>query len=177
MNLTQPLIKELESHTLARFQDCDPFGHLNNARYIDYFLNARQDQLAAYYDFHIFVHGKETNENWVVTRTHIAYLYPAAVMEEICIRTKLILMSDSTLVVEGIMYDKTKKRAKSIAWMEFTYINLTSGRTAKHPADFLEQFGQVVMTGIYEPDGFNQRVEVLRRESRQHSTALANLQE
>ena len=30
----------------VRFQDCDPFGHLNNARYIDYFLNARQDQIA-----------------------------------------------------------------------------------------------------------------------------------
>src|SRR5258708_31019414 len=99
MNLNQQLVKELGRHTIARFQDCDPFGHLNNARYIDYFLNARQDQLADYYDFHIFAHGKETNENWVVTRTHIAYLYPVAVMEEICIRTKLILISDSTLVV------------------------------------------------------------------------------
>jgi acyl-CoA thioester hydrolase len=30
------LSKELESTAVIRFQDCDPFGHLNNARYIDY---------------------------------------------------------------------------------------------------------------------------------------------
>lgn len=41
--------KELESIAVARFQDCDPFSHLNNARYIDYFLNAREDQLALFY--------------------------------------------------------------------------------------------------------------------------------
>ena len=30
---------------MTRFSDCDPFGHLNNARYIDYFINAREDHL------------------------------------------------------------------------------------------------------------------------------------
>ncbi len=33
--------KEPETQIVIRFQDCDPFGHLNNARYIDYFVNAR----------------------------------------------------------------------------------------------------------------------------------------
>src|SRR4051794_11593010 len=98
MNLTQPLATELQSTYRVRFQDCDPFGHLNNARYIDYFLNARDDQLVQYYDFHIFEHGKETNQNWVVTRSYMAYLYPALVNEQVVITTRLIHMSDSTLV-------------------------------------------------------------------------------
>ena len=43
------LPKQLESTTKIRFQDCDPFRHLNNARYTDYFMNAREDQLAQFY--------------------------------------------------------------------------------------------------------------------------------
>ena len=31
------LKKELESEAFIAFGDCDPFRHLNNARYIDYF--------------------------------------------------------------------------------------------------------------------------------------------
>jgi len=66
---TQNLPKELESTAIARFQDCDPFSHLNNARYIDYFLNARENQLALSYNFNIFDHGKTLNANWVMTKT------------------------------------------------------------------------------------------------------------
>lgn len=33
-----------------RFSDCDLFGHLNNARYLDYFLNAREDHLKEAYN-------------------------------------------------------------------------------------------------------------------------------
>ena len=50
---------ELESTAVIRFQDCDPFGHLNNARYIDYFLNARQDQIAAAYGLALYEPGAQ----------------------------------------------------------------------------------------------------------------------
>jgi acyl-CoA thioester hydrolase len=33
-----------------RFSDCDPFGHLNNSKYLDYFINAREDHLKENYD-------------------------------------------------------------------------------------------------------------------------------
>jgi len=36
--------KILQSTYQVRFQDSDPFRHLNNARYLDYFVNAREDQ-------------------------------------------------------------------------------------------------------------------------------------
>ena len=31
-----------------RFNDGDLFGHLNNSRYLDYFINAREDHLKEY---------------------------------------------------------------------------------------------------------------------------------
>ena len=39
------MTKILESKIRVRFQDCDPFNHLNNSSYIDYFFDAREDQL------------------------------------------------------------------------------------------------------------------------------------
>jgi acyl-CoA thioester hydrolase len=33
----------------VRFNDCDPLGHLNNSKYIDYFLNAREDHLKEHF--------------------------------------------------------------------------------------------------------------------------------
>ena len=46
-----------------RFNDCDMFGHLNNARFIDYLINARQDHLKEHYDFIILYDVIEHIEN------------------------------------------------------------------------------------------------------------------
>ena len=35
--------KTPESTRIVRFQDCDPYGHLNNAKYIDYLLRLLQN--------------------------------------------------------------------------------------------------------------------------------------
>ena len=43
--------KKLYSKAVIRFQDCDPLKHLNNAKYFDYFFNAREDQVATIYEF------------------------------------------------------------------------------------------------------------------------------
>lgn len=162
MDSVQSLVKEPESTALIRFQDCDPFGHLNNARYIDYIFNARQDQLAEFYDFHIFEHGKTHNENWVVSQTQIAYLQPALVMEEVVIKTRLIDFGQSTLLIEAIMLDKARTQPKAVAWTQFTYIGLATGRRATHPDDLARLFGQVQVDGDYKTDGFNQRVETIK---------------
>ena len=51
-------LKEPESRVIVRFQDCDPFGHLNNSRYLDYLINARKDHLVAAYGFDIYERAK-----------------------------------------------------------------------------------------------------------------------
>jgi YbgC/YbaW family acyl-CoA thioester hydrolase len=162
----QTLPRELQSSAVVRFQDCDPFQHLNNARYLDYFLNAREDQLVKFYNFSIFEHSKTTNQGWVVTKTHIAYFYPAGIMESLVIKTRLIHMTESTLVIEGIMFDKDLKRPKSLVWMEFTYVSMLTGRTVSHADELMQLFTTVVDGDTYQPDGFNQRAETLKREYR-----------
>lgn len=36
---------ETKSTAKIRFIDCDPIGHLNNSKYLDYMLNAREDHV------------------------------------------------------------------------------------------------------------------------------------
>jgi acyl-CoA thioester hydrolase len=157
---------ELESTTVVRFQDCDPFGHLNNARYIDYFLNARQDQIAASYGLALYEPGKPPAESWVVSQTQIAYLAPAQMAEEILIRTRLIEYNESRLVVEGVMLDRDERRIRAVAWMDFTYVSLLTGRRTGHPEHLMALFQQVEADGIFAEDGFNRRVAELRGEHR-----------
>ena len=160
------LAKELETTALIRFQDCDPFQHLNNSRYIDYFMNAREDQLNQFYDFRIFEVFQQTGHSWVVSKNQIAYLAPAVMQEQVLIRTKLIQMTDSILVVEGLMLDSAARRLKAVAWIEFTFISLLNGRPAKHPEEFMNQFQPVCVDGIFDAERFSARVETLKAQYR-----------
>lgn len=154
--------KEPSSTTRIRFQDCDPFGHLNNARYIDYFMNARQDHLEQFYGFKLFT--PHMTENWVVIKTQIAYLEPALLMEEVLIRTRLIHLTQRTLLVEGLMLDKDGKRLKSLGWVEFMYVSLATGRPALHTPDFQTFAESLLIAPAIDVQNFNDRVQTYRRE-------------
>jgi len=156
--------KELESTAIVRFQDCDPFGHLNNARYIDYFMNARTDQVEAAYEIVLMKPGDE--QSWVVTRNYLAYLLPAGMGETVRIRTRMIRSNETSVMIEGVMEDIEGKRPKAVAWIDFTYVSVTTGRPARHGQDYMTLFEAVTVPGIAEM-GFEQRIEAIRTEYRQ----------
>ncbi|MCC6298176.1 MAG: acyl-CoA thioesterase [Anaerolineales bacterium] len=166
MTAEQNLPKEPESEVVARFQDCDPFGHLNNARYLDYFINAREDHLIHYYDLNIYEHAEQAKAAWVVSKTHIAYLRPVLVMEKVRIRTRVMHYSENSIVVEALMLDSAGTRLKSMLWVEFAYVSLESGRPMKHTPELMDLLQKVLFSDSYNPDGFNQRVDAVRAEVR-----------
>ena len=49
MENNSALPKNPESTYVIKFQDCDPLGHLNNVRYLDLFLNAREEHTMQHY--------------------------------------------------------------------------------------------------------------------------------
>lgn len=134
--------KEPELKVAVRFQDCDPFGHLNNAKYLEYFINAREDHLVQAYGFDLNVHARESGCAWVIARHQIAYLAPVAYGGEVLIRTSLRRYTDQTALMEGRMYDSAGARLKSLLWTEFAYVQLATGRPIKHGtavAEFLDR--------------------------------------
>lgn len=163
---TQSLPKELETTAIIRFQDCDPFGHLNNARYMDYFMNARVDQVAAFYDFHVFDRIRTDSENWIVTQTQIRYLLPARFDDQVRIRTRLIDLSERVVTVEAMMISHDGKRLLALAWIEFMIVDTTTGRPSRHSPELMDFFNAIRVEEAFDPTSFSARAQDLKKKLR-----------
>lgn len=126
--------KNPKSKAVIRFQDCDPLGHLNNGRYLDYFMNAREDHLRHYYNFDIYKIVKEQGFAWVVAQHQISYLKPVLLMEEVVIKSAVIAHSDNTITVELTMWNNDETKLKSVLWSKFVSIDAATGKKTNMPA-------------------------------------------
>lgn len=131
---------QTESHSVIRFQDCDPLRHLNNAKYFDYYFNAREDQVAMQYDFRSDYPFRRYNASWVVYQHQIAYVRPANVGEWVTILSSVIYFTENTLVTEYVMTNQDKAELKNLLWTTSKYVSVDTGKVIPHHpelADFL----------------------------------------
>ena len=161
LNKPASLEKVAESEALIRFPDCDPFNHLNNSRYIDYFINAREDHLMKVYRFNMYRYIKELNKGWVVGMNQISYLKPAMLMETVVIQSTIREMHEKDLLVEMTMLDKEKRRMKALLWTRFYHIDFATMRTVAHDAEMMEQF-KLLENPLENVNSFEQRLAQLR---------------
>ena len=154
------LAKTLESKSKIRFQDCDPFNHLNNASYLNYMINAREDQIDKYYNIDIFSLAKEQGISWVVGSNQIAYLKPALVMETVIIDSQLIRCDEHTLWVEIRMWDEQKQHLKAVLWSTFVHYNLLTQKKWKHNKNLMDVFNKVL--NPIKAESFEERIRELK---------------
>lgn len=136
----ETLQKTWESKSLIRFPDCDPFNHLNNSRYIDYFINAREDHLVQFHHFNIYELAREKGVSWVVSKNQIVYLKPALLMETVVIQSTLARIDESDILVEMTMWNEQKSILKSFLWTQFVHFNLRTQKREIHSSDLLKTF-------------------------------------
>lgn len=153
----------LESKVLIRFPDCDPFNHLNNSRYLDYFINAREDHLWQNDHFNIYSYGKEHGKSWVVGQNQIVYLKPAMLMETIVIQSRLLKLNTTDIQVEMMMWNKDKTQLKSVMWSVFVHFNLALQKRDEHAIELMDYFKKYEYPLEKEMD-FEQRIKQLRAE-------------
>jgi YbgC/YbaW family acyl-CoA thioester hydrolase len=137
----------LESFYTIRFSDCDPFRHLNNARYIDYFLNAREDHLKDHYQMDLADFYRK-GLGWVILQHEIVYLRPATLNEKVCIRTGLLDAGPEHLHLEALMLDEKQHQLKSIMHTRFVPISLSTGKKEPHSPEFMEFLLDKVLPGF-----------------------------
>jgi len=150
-----------ESKVLIRFSDCDPFNHLNNARYIDYFINAREDHIMTNMNFHIYHYAAQTGMGWVVSKNQIAYLKPAFLMETVIIDSTALYIGDKEVLVEMKMWDERKDKLKAVLWSNFVHINMKTQRPENHSKELMELF-MPVENPLPSAISFDERIEQLR---------------
>lgn len=125
---------------VIRFQDCDPYGHLNNAKYIDYMINVREDHLMNEYGLNVFAMAKIDKRSWLVGHNEIAYLKPANVMEEVLVHTSLIDFTERYVKAEMVMTDKNESHVKAVLWTKFYHFDFKAGQGVQHSEDLLDMF-------------------------------------
>lgn len=155
--------KQTESRMIIRFQDCDPLRHLNNAKYFDYFFNAREDQVPKLYGVEIMDLIKSYEAFWVVYNHHIAYLKPANLGEWVRIITRLIHFDDNTIVVEYVMTDDYKSHLKTLMWTTFKYVGMNTSRTTVHSDEVKAYLNAMLFRQVdYHPTKFDDRVKQIK---------------
>jgi acyl-CoA thioester hydrolase len=136
--------KICKSIATVRFQDSDPFNHLNNAKYLDYFMNAREDHLIENYGIDPYEIAMKEGVGWVVASNKISYFKPAMTMEKLLIETQLIGFKDKHLFVEGRMYDESGTELKSVIWMHFVHFNLAKQKSVSHKPEMVDLLNELV---------------------------------
>ena len=124
--------KETESRVLIRFQDCDPLRHLNNAKYFDYFFNAREDQVPKLYGVEMMDFIKKYKAAWVIYNHNISYVKPAMVGEWVRIKSRIIWHNHNTVILEYYMTDDSEKQLKTLLWTTMRYVTLAEGKSTDH---------------------------------------------
>lgn len=155
------LPRVLTSKTKIRFQDCDPFNHLNNGSYINYFMNHREDALIKHYDVDIYKMAKTLGKSWVSSSNQIAYLKPALLMETIQIESQLINFTNSNLIAEMRMYNEEKSHLKAIIWCGFVHFNLLEQKRETHSENLMQLFKNI--NNPVSANTFEERINQLKK--------------
>ena len=155
------MITKPSTFYIIRFNDCDPLAHLNNSKYLDYFLNAREDHVRENYGIDL-KEWASRGLGFVVSRHEIQYIRAATYNEVVCIESSLIGYGDNYLEVEMLMYDKDRQVLKAILWSRFTHINSRTGKKEDLNEEIMEFVRQVLVPGVDMSKGMNARIATLR---------------
>ncbi|TRX37476.1 acyl-CoA thioesterase [Flavobacterium sp. ZT3R18] len=155
--------KNPNSKYKIRFTDCDMFGHLNNSRYLDYLINAREDHLKDFYDFDFNEYYKN-NLAWVIGSHEIAYLRPAFSNEIVTIQSTLLNLDIESLHLEIIMMNEEQNKIKAIMRSRLIPINIKTGRKEQHKPDFMEWAKNIENIEIDKQLNLQQRIKQLTAE-------------
>jgi len=131
-----------------RFQDCDPLSHLNNGRYLDYFMNAREDHLASFYGLNIYDRLKEKGQSWVVAKSEIIYRKPAFLMEKVLVKSQVNNYSIKHLEVEMTMFDESGVKLKSIMRTVLIPFSIKVNSVSEHDNEIMDLLKSVHVKNI-----------------------------
>ncbi len=157
--------KQTKSQSIIRFQDCDPLKHLNNAKYFDYFFNAREDQVPKLYGLRPLDVFSDYQAVWVVYQHQIAYIRSALVGEWVTIVSRVIHFDQDTCLVEYVMSDETDRQIKTILWSTLKYVDINTGKKMPHH-DIISQYLHAIIYSHVDlaTVDFNQRIKHLAHE-------------
>lgn len=152
-----------------RFSDCDMFGHLNNSRYLDYLINAREDHLKDEYNLD-FAEYYKNDLGWVIGSHEISYLRPALYNEMVAIQSTLLFVDSELLHVETVMMNEKQNQLKAIMRTKLIPINIKTGRKVQHNSEFMNWAKTLENNEINKLSNLQERMNQLNTELKERKT-------
>ena len=140
--------KHLESKAVIRFQDCDPLRHLNNAKYFDYYFNAREDQILKHYGLTSADFFAQYQAGWVAYNHNISYIKSALVSEVVRIHSSIVYFDEDTIVTEYYMADLSGKVLKNLLWATAKYIDVKTGKRRPHHPEVVQLLEKITVQEV-----------------------------
>ena len=137
------MIKEIATTVKIRFSDCDPIGHLNNVKYLEYMLNAREDHVEEFYGFTYEQYLKKTGCTWIAIQNEIAYLKEVKANTKVIISSKTIEITDRVSKVEILMKSEDQKTINAVLWITVIYFNMKTRQSealSENEKEFFEKY-------------------------------------
>ena len=156
--------KEISSVVKVRFSDCDPIGHLNNVKYIEYMMNAREDHVESFYGFTYEDYIKETGCTWIALQNEIAYLKEIRANKKVLITSKTIDITDRLSKVEILMKSEDDKIIHSVLWLTVIYFNMRTRKSEVLTGEIKERFEKFLVS--LDQKDFQSRVNFLRSQNK-----------
>ncbi|SHI64908.1 acyl-CoA thioester hydrolase [Cruoricaptor ignavus] len=156
--------REISSLTKVRFWHCDPLGHLNNVRYLEYMLNAREDHFEQAYGFTYEEHIGDTGCTWVTVKSQIAYLREVRSNEMVAITSKTISTDERTSTVEILMTSADGSVTHCLLWITTIYFNLQTRKAVEMPESLLQTVRETIAQ--VEQTDFDERAKYLRHQNK-----------
>ncbi|MGV4414618.1 acyl-CoA thioesterase [Chryseobacterium sp. T1] len=156
--------KELKSLARIRFGDCDPIGHLNNVKYLEYMLNAREDHVEQGFGFTYEEYTKKTGCTWVSIQNEIAYLKEVKYNAKVVLTSKTIEIQDRVAKVEILMKSEDEKSIHAVLWMTVIYFNMKTRASEVHPKETMDLFRESLV--VLEQKDFSDRARILRQQNK-----------
>ena len=160
------MIQTMKTNTRVSFEDCDPFSHLNNANYLNYFLTAREKQLRTNNILDIFKHAEKTGKSWAVMSHDIRYLRPARLGEKLEIWSRMLTFNSFINLIEFVMISKTSRQLKSIMHTQLAYFSIKRSKPVAHEDELKHLFDLISLFPDKSIKEFNiqERTKTIRKE-------------
>lgn len=156
---------EYNTQMKVRFSDCDPIGHLNNVKYLEYMMNAREDHVTENYGFTYEEIIRKYGCTWIAVQNQLAYLKEVRPNKIVNISSKVIEISERTTVVELLMKDAKNEVIHAALWVTAIFFDMKLRRAAPHTPEVIQLLdGQLVEI---PEKSFEERVKNLRKENKQ----------
>jgi len=127
------------SEIKVRPDDIDMNNHVHNAKYLDYVLTARYEQMINNYNMSMqeFI---EKGFNWVVSAVHIDWKRAVNLNDIAVVKTQMDSISGAQCRVNFWIENKETRKLVSDGYFIYTMVSIKSGRPARITEDIIEKY-------------------------------------